>query len=169
MCVCCIFSLSPKQAQAQTVLLNQQDQQQTNARVAMSALASQLASPPALMSNTTINPSNFNFAQLKSPQGQQQQQQQQQSQQANAGQPQQQILINNNSKIRRDSLAAPSPGSDSNASSASSSNLGNFTITPGFPLIGSASPTTSIISNECSSSSIERVPSVDKNSAEVSM
>lgn len=165
MCVCCIFSLSPKQAQAQTVLLNQ-DQQQTNARVSMSALASQLASPPALMSSTTINPSNFNFAQLKSPQGQQQQQQ---PQQANAGQPQQQILINNNSKIRRDSLAAPSPGSDSNASSASSSNLGNFTITPGFPLIGSASPTTSIISNECSSSSIDRVPSVDKNSTEVSM
>lgn len=164
MCVCCIFSLSPKQAQAQTVLLNQ-DQQQTNARVSMSALASQLASPPALMSSTTINPSNFNFAQLKSPQGQQQQQ----PQQANAGQPQQQILINNNSKIRRDSLAAPSPGSDSNASSASSSNLGNFTITPGFPLIGSASPTTSIISNECSSSSIDRVPSVDKNSTEVSM
>lgn len=163
MCVCCIFSLSPKQAQAQTVLLNQ-DQQQTNARVTMSALASQLASPPALMSNTTINPSNFNFAQLKSPQSQQQQQQQ-----ANAGQPQQQILINNNNKIRRDSLAAPSPGSDSNASSASSSNLGNFTITPGFPLIGSASPTTSIISNECSSSSIERVPSVDKNFSEISM
>lgn len=155
---------SPKQAQAQTVLLNQ-DQQQTNARVTMSALASQLASPPALMSSSTINPSNFNFAQLKSPQSQQQQQQQ-----LNAGQSQQQqILINNNSKIRRDSLAAPSPGSDSNASSASSSNLGNFTITPGFPLIGSASPTTSIISNECSSSSIERVPSVDKNSTEITM
>lgn len=163
MCVCCIFSLSPKQAQAQTVLLNQ-DQQQTNARVTMSALASQLASPPALMSSSTINPSNFNFAQLKSPQSQQQP-----SQQGNVGQPQQQILINNNSKIRRDSLAAPSPGSDSNASSASSSNLGNFTIAPGFPHIGSASPTTSIISNECSSSSIDRVPSVDKNSAEVSM
>lgn len=126
----------------------------------MSALASQLASPPALMSNSTINPSNFNFAQLKSPQNQQQ---------PNAGQSPQHILINNNSKIRRDSLAAPSPGSDSNASSASSSNLGNFTITPGFQLIGSASPTTSIISNECSSSSIDRVPSVDKNLSEVPM
>lgn len=137
------------------MLLNQ-DQQ--NVRVTMSALASQLASPPALMSSSSINPSNFNFAQLKSQQVQQV-----------SNQPPQQLLMNNNSKIRRDSLAAPSPGSDSNASSASSSNLGNFSITPGFPFIGSASPTTSIISNESSSGTIERVPSADKGFLEVSM
>ncbi|XP_055319761.1 transcription factor SPT20 homolog isoform X2 [Sitodiplosis mosellana] len=145
-----------QQAQTQTVLLNQD--QQANVRVTMSALASQLASPPALMSSSPINPSTFNFAQLKSHQVQQV-----------SAQPQQQLLMNNNNKIRRDSLAAPSPGSDSNASSASSSNLGNFSITPGFPFIGSASPTTSIISNECSSGSIERVPSADKSFLEVSM
>lgn len=102
------------------------DQQQSNnannARVTMSALASQLASPPALMSNSTINPSTFNFAQLK-PQTQQ-----------ITNQPQQQNLLNNinsnsdnsnNSNsgitsnrligqqtiISRDSLAIPSPGS----------------------------------------------------------
>lgn len=157
-----LLYFSCKQAQTQTVLLNQQDQQpQPNVRVTMSALASQLASPPALMSNSPINPSNFNFAQIKS---------QQVTAQSPQHQQQQQILINNNNKIRRDSLAAPSPGSDSNASSASSTNLGNFqSITPGFPFIGSASPTTSIISNECSSGSIERVPSADKNFHEHSM
>lgn len=111
------------------------------------------------MSSSPINPSNYNFAQLK-PQS--------------TNQPQQQIILNNNISsnnnnsnsnsnnsgttsnrligqqttiIRRDSLAAPSPGSDSNASNASSTNLGSSF--PGFPFIGSAtSPTTSIISND---------------------
>lgn len=100
----------------------------------MSALASQLASPPAMMSSSPINPSNYNFAQLKP--------------QQSTNQPPQQILMNNNNSsnsnssnsnsgttsnrligqqtvIRRDSLAAPSPGSDSNASNASSTNLGS--------------------------------------------
>lgn len=149
----------------------------------MSALASQLASPPAMMSSSPINPSNYNFAQLKP--------------QQSTNQPPQQILMNNNNSsnsnssnsnsgttsnrligqqtvIRRDSLAAPSPGSDSNASNASSTNLGSsfpgefifreqkpiisfgtnqtfffFVSIQGFPFIGSAtSPTTSIISND---------------------
>lgn len=56
---------------------------------------------------------------------------------------------------------------DSNASSASSSNLGSFSITPGFPFIGSAtSPTTSLISNDGSS---DRTSAVDKNFLEVSL
>lgn len=143
---------------AQTLLSpDAQGNQQLSVRVTMSALASQLASPPAMMSSS-INPQNYNFAQLKqTTQTQQQQQQQSQQQQQ---QPQQQIILSGNvatttnryQSVRRDSMAAPSPGSDSNASNASSSNLGcnnSFTINPGFPFLGPAtSPTTSVISND---------------------
>lgn len=135
---------------AQTLLSpDAQGNQQLSVRVTMSALASQLASPPAMMSSS-INPQNYNFAQLKQTTQTQQQSQQQQ----------QQIILSGNvatttnryQNIRRDSMAAPSPGSDSNASNASSSNLGcnnSFTINPGFPFLGPAtSPTTSVISND---------------------
>lgn len=136
---------------AQTLLSpDAQGNQQLSVRVTMSALASQLASPPAMMS-AAINPQNYNFAQLKQTTQTQQQQQPQQ---------QQQIILSGNvatttnryQSVRRDSMAAPSPGSDSNASNASSSNLGcsnSFTINPGFPFLGPAtSPTTSVISND---------------------
>lgn len=60
---------------------------------------------------------------------------------------------------RRESMTAPSPGSDSNASNASSSNHGcssnSSAMNPGFPSMGSAtSPTTSVISNDGSACQI---------------
>lgn len=135
---------------AQTLLSpDAQGNQQLSVRVTMSALASQLASPPAMMSSA-INPQNYNFAQLKQTTQTQQQSQQQQQQiilSGNVG-----TTSNRYTSVRRDAMAAPSPGSDSNASNASSSNLGcnnSFTINPGFPFLGPAtSPTTSVISND---------------------
>lgn len=130
--------------------INSQGNQQLSVRVTMSALASQLSSPPAMMSSSSINPQNFNFAQIKST-----------SQSAHPNQ-NQSIILNSNSAsstpsnrmlghqaVRRDSLAAPSPGSDSNASNASSTNLSSFSMNPGFPFLGpSTSPTASIISGD---------------------
>lgn len=133
---------------AQTLLSpDAQGNQQLSVRVTMSALASQLASPPAMMSST-INPQNYNFAQLKqTTQTQQQQPQQQHILSGNVA-----TTTNRYQSVRRDSMTAPSPGSDSNTSNASSSNLGcnnSFTINPGFPFLGPAtSPTTSVISND---------------------
>ncbi|KAI8122030.1 hypothetical protein FF38_13873 [Lucilia cuprina] len=105
---------------------HQQDQQpQTTVRVSMSALASQLASPPAIMTNSTnfggytlstVSGTGSSGGSIKI---------------LNSGIQQQRVLAN---ALRRDSLsstsqgppnaivvgvAAPSPGSDSNASNAS--------------------------------------------------
>lgn len=129
-----------------------QSHQQFTVRVTMSnmsALANQLSSPPAIMSSSTINPQTYNFAQLK-PMTQQQPQQ---------------IIITNNSvgnaanriitqaNIRRESLPVPSPGSDSNASNASSSNkltndhTSTYTIGHNFNTFIATSPSASILSD----------------------
>lgn len=103
----------------------QDQQQQTTVRVSMSALASQLASPPAIMTNSTnfggytlstVSGTGSSGGSIKI---------------LNSGIQQQRVLAN---ALRRDSLsstsqgppnaivvgvAAPSPGSDSNASNAS--------------------------------------------------
>lgn len=96
-------------------------QQQLNVRVTMSALASQLASP--LMSSANINPQNFNFAQSSILSN---------NNNNNNTVKQQVILSSSNARlltsnqaqaIRRDSMTAPSPGSDSNTSNTSASNV----------------------------------------------
>lgn len=97
-----------------------QQQQQLNVRVTMSALASQLASPPALMSSANINPQNFNFAQssiLSNNNNNNTVKQQVILSSSNAR------LLNQAQAIRRDSMTAPSPGSDSNTSNTSASNV----------------------------------------------
>lgn len=114
--------------------------------VTMSALANQLSSPPAVMSSSTINPQTYNFAQLK----------------PGTQQPQQIIITNNSvgntanrliaqANVRRESLPVPSPGSDSNASNASSTNMGSnastFSIGHNFNTFIATSPTGSILSD----------------------
>lgn len=87
-----------------------------------SALANQLASPPpALMSSANINPQSFNFAQSSILSN---------NNNNNNTVKQQVILSSSNARllnqaqaIRRDSMTAPSPGSDSNTSNASASNV----------------------------------------------
>lgn len=120
--------------------------QQLSVRVTMSALANQLSSPPAVMSSSPIHPQTYNFAQMK----------------PSSQQHTQQIILStspaattNNrllsqQSLRRgggESVAIPSPGSDSNASSASSSNMGSsFAIGPGgFSTFLATSPTASIL------------------------
>lgn len=135
----------------------QHQQQQLNVRVTMSALASQLASPPALMSNAVIQPQSFTFAQQQSGQSSGHSTLKQQLQ-LNSGVPQQ-ILLNAAATrnllsqqqqqqqqaqvLRRDSMTAPSPGSDSNASTASSTTNIAFSM-PGLNALLATSPTTSI-------------------------
>lgn len=135
-----------------TVHLTNQDvnQQQLNVRVTMSALASQLASPPALMSNAIIQTQSLNFgAQQQTAQSSLKQQLQ-----LNAGAVPQQIMLNaaatrsllsqqqtQSQILRRDSMTAPSPGSDSNASNASSTSMA-FSM-PGLNALLATSPTTS--------------------------
>ncbi|XP_037038841.1 uncharacterized protein LOC119076285 [Bradysia coprophila] len=103
----------------------QQPQQQQNriihptnlVSVSTNLIASQLASPPALMSSANINPQNFNFAQSSILSN---------NNNNNNTVKQQVILSSSNARllnqaqaIRRDSMTAPSPGSDSNTSNTS--------------------------------------------------
>ncbi|KAJ6648909.1 Transcription factor SPT20 like [Pseudolycoriella hygida] len=101
----------------------QQSSDQQNVRVTMSALASQLASPPALMSSANINTQNFNFAQSSIISNNN-------NNNNNNTVKQQVILSSSNARllnqaqaIRRDSMTAPSPGSDSNTSNTSGTNV----------------------------------------------
>lgn len=161
---------SPQQLQAQSqqiqtaLVTTAGTTQPINVRVTMSALANQLSSPPAMMSSSPINPQNFNFTQLKTV-GQQH--------------PQQIILsgtpvvttpnrLINQSALRRDSIMpVPSPGSDSNTSSTSStmSNTNSYAINTGFNTFIATSPTASILgdgsslNNQNSSTLIDRLTS----------
>lgn len=138
-----IITQQDVQQQHQQQQQQHQLHQQLNVRVTMSALASQLASPPALMSNATIQPQNFNFAQSTSVINTNKQPQQQQ-QQVILNSSNTRILGQQTQAIRRDSMTAPSPGSDSNASTASSSNIG-FSM-PGMSALLATSPTASSLS-----------------------
>ncbi|XP_073836191.1 transcription factor Spt20 homolog isoform X2 [Musca autumnalis] len=140
-----------QQIHTEHVVQTQQHQQQqpTTVRVSMSALASQLASPPAIMTNST----NFGGYTLSTVTG---------SGNSgggsikilNSGIQQQRVLAN---ALRRDStnsvsqgppnaivvgMAAPSPGSDSNASNASGFAIPQSTSTSGGG--GSSSNTTTL-------------------------
>ena len=141
----------PQQQQHTNILTQDmsqtQQQQPINVRVTMSALASQLASPPALMSNASIQPQNFNFAQTSvinhnnnnNNNNNIAMKQQQQQQQVILNTTNARLLNQTTQSIRRDSMAAPSPGSDSNASNTSSSNI-SFSV-PGLNALLATSPT----------------------------
>lgn len=87
--------------------------------VSTNLIASQLASPPALMSSANVNPQNFNFAQSSILSNN--------NNNNNNNTVKQQVilsstnarLLNQAQAIRRDSMTAPSPGSDSNTSNTS--------------------------------------------------
>lgn len=143
-------------------------QQQLNVRVTMSALASQLSSPPALMSSATIHPQNLNFAQTTIINNNNSN-----SNNSNGIKQQQIILSSTNTRIisqsstnRRESMTVPSPGSDSNASNTSLSNLG-FSM-PGLNTLLATSPPSmsgdGSNSNQGTSTLMERLNQVSSNS-----
>ncbi len=119
----------PQKQQQQQQQQQQQSQQNriihpTNlVSVGTNLIASQLASPPALMSS--VNPQNFNFAQSSILSNNNNN-----NNNNNNTVKQQVILSSSNARllnqaqaIRRDSMTAPSPGSDSNTSNTSTSNV----------------------------------------------
>lgn len=126
------MTIPQKQQHQQQQQQQQQSQQQQNrlihptnlVSVGTNLIASQLASPPALMSSANLNPQSFNFAQSSILSNNNN------NNNNNNTVKQQVILSSSNARllnqaqaIRRDSMTAPSPGSDSNTSNASTSNV----------------------------------------------
>lgn len=119
----------------------QQPQQQYAARATISALATQLSSPPAMMSGTGIGQT-FTLKNVNQPIFIS-------SACTSAAIP---VNINTNNRLlsqtssRPEAMTVPSPGSDSNASSTSSTNLSIGAVGQAFNQYVATSPTASIIS-----------------------